>query len=49
MHNKDCRSLVDEILINSPFHDKGRVMWQACSSAILKGVCLEKHSRIFRG
>lgn len=34
--------MVEEIPMTSPFRDKVKDLWQACSFAILSGVCLEE-------
>lgn len=42
VHNRSCCSMVEEIPMTSPFRDKVKDLWQACSFAILSGVWLEE-------
>lgn len=48
--NKDCHSVNEEMLMKSPFRDKGRrrALWQACC-LLSCGKWLERDHRIFRG
>lgn len=47
--------MMEEVLMNSPIHDKGRVLWQPFSSFFflsffwLWGVWISRNSRIFGG
>lgn len=42
VRNRSCGSLIEETLLNPPFWDKGRVLWQACIFVVIGGYGLRK-------